>query len=124
LESFFRGEEVPEVPHPDTEKEAAPEKDGLPWQAYALVADREDPATWQLPHHTRQVYRSIKGKVGTEHTVDWELVPAAVAALSRQGFEGRRVQAGEELILEAAAHLAAHYRMAGKPLPDALAALA
>ncbi len=107
-----------------TEQESGLQKDGLPWQAYALVGSREDPDTWKLPHHTRKVYRALKGKVGIEHTVDWELVPAAVAALSRQGFESRRVQASEELILEAAVHLAGHYRKAGRPLPDALAALA
>ncbi|MBM2832791.1 MAG: hypothetical protein HW414_1843 [Dehalococcoidia bacterium] len=55
--------------------------------------------------------------------MDWDSVPAAVAALSQGGFRGQRVQAGPEQILAAAKHLAGHYRAAGKPLPDALAVL-
>jgi hypothetical protein len=96
---------------------------GLPWQAFAIVGDKDNPCTWKLPHHTRQVYRAIKGKVGYEHTVDWENMPLQVAYLSRQGVEGQRVIAEELQILAAAAHLASHYRKAGKPIPDALAVL-
>lgn len=99
-------------------------KEGLPWQAFAIVGDKQDPTTWKLPHHTRQVYRAIKGKVGYEHTVDWENMSLMVLFLSRQGLEGQRVQADSDLILAAAKHLAAHYLKAGKPLPDALAVLA
>ena len=105
---------------PEHDEEKPVEKDGLPWQAYALVGSRDNPDTWQLPHHTRLVYRAVQGKIGTEHTVDWELMPAAVAALSRQ----ERIHASEDLILEAAVHLASHYRKAERPLPDALAVLA
>ena len=96
---------------------------GLPWQAFAIVGDRQDPSTWQLPHHTRQVNRAVQGKMGYEHTIDWENMPLTVAYLSRQGVEGRRVQAEPEQMLAAARHLASHYHKAGKPLPDALAVL-
>jgi len=98
-------------------------KNGLPWQAYAIVGDKADPLTWKLPHHTRQVYRAVKGKIGYEHTVDWENMTQMVAFLSLQGIEGRRVQADESQIVGAARHLASHYQKAGKPLPDALAVL-
>ena len=84
---------------------------------------KESPETWKLPHHTRGIFRAIQGKIGTEHTVDWELMPGAVAALSRQGFEGERVQADAHEILSAAFHLASHYRKADKPLPNTLAIL-
>ncbi|MFC2005995.1 hypothetical protein ACFLVG_03445 [Chloroflexota bacterium] len=48
----------------------------------------------------------------------------AVAALSHEGYRGqKRVDASPEQILQAAKHLAAHYRKADKPLPDTLAAL-
>ena len=51
------------------------------------------------------------------------LMPAAVAALSPGGYRGQRVDASPEEILQAAKHLANHYRKADKPLPDTLAAL-
>ncbi len=105
------------------QSEALGSEADLPWQAYAIVPARDDPATWQLPHHTRQINRAIKGKIGLVHTVDWELVMAAVRAISRQGVDGQRIRAPEQVILAAAAHLAAHYRKAGLPLPDALAVL-
>jgi hypothetical protein len=100
-----------------------PVKNGLPWQAYAIVPDKDNPDTWKLPHHTRQVYRAIKGKIGYEHTVDWENMTPMVAFISWRGVEGQRVQAEEHQILAAARHLAGHYLKAGKPLPDALAVL-
>ena len=105
------------------EEEQRITREGLPWQAFAIVGDKELPPTWKLPHHTRQVYRAIKGKVGYEHTVDWQNMPTQVAYLSRQGVEGQRVIADELQILAAAAHLAAHYRKAGRSVPDALAVL-
>ena len=101
-----------------------PSGGGLPWQAFAIASDKDDPATWKLPHHTRAIFRAIKGKIGIEHTVDWDLMPAAVAALSKGGHQGNRVQASENEILSAAKHLAAHYRKADKDLPDTLAILA
>ncbi len=98
-------------------------KDGLPWQAFAIVGDKEDPDTWKLPHHTRAIFRAIKGKVGHYKTTHWEHCAAAVAALSPGGFRGRRVEATEQQILDAAKHLMRHYQENDKPVPDTLAAL-
>jgi hypothetical protein len=58
-----------------------------------------------------------------EKTVDWDRMPAAVAALSPGGYRGQRVDASEEDIIRAARHLARHYEKADKPIPDTLAAL-
>jgi hypothetical protein len=98
-------------------------KDGLPREAFAIVGDPDDPETWKLPHHKKSILRALKGRLDIEKTVDWELMPAAVAALSPGGYRGRRVEASPEQILQAARHLAAHYLTAGKALPDTLAAL-
>jgi len=98
-------------------------KDGLPHQAYAIVGDREDPDTWKLPHHTKAIFRAIQGKVGHYRTTEGEHLPAAVAALSRGGFRGKRVEATEQQILDAARHLARHCSENGWPTPDTLAAL-
>jgi len=98
-------------------------KEGLPWQAFAIVGDKDDPETWKLPHHTKGIFRALKGRLDIEKTVDWGRMPAAVAALSPVGYRGQRVEASPEDILKAAKHLANHYRKAGKPLPDTLAAL-
>jgi ABC-type tungstate transport system permease subunit len=98
-------------------------KDGLPWQAFAIVGDKEAPATWKLPHHTKAIFRAIKGKVGHYRTTDWEHLAAAVAALSRGGFRGKRVEATDQQILDAARHLSRHYTENDKPVPDTLAAL-
>jgi hypothetical protein len=97
--------------------------EGLPWQAFAIVGDRGDPLTWQLPHHTRAVERAVQGKKGYEHTVDWLLVEKAVLLLSRRGDEGKRVSADPEMIIQGARHLAGHYQKAGRVIPDALCAL-
>ena len=56
---------------------------GLPKEAFAIVGDPEDPDTWKLPHHTRAIFRALQGRIDIEKTVDWNRVPAAVAALSR-----------------------------------------
>jgi len=105
-------------------KEGLPEtKEGLPEEAFAIVGDPEDTETWKLPHHKKSIFRALKGKFDIEKTVDWARMPAAVAALSPKGYRGQRVEAGPEDILQAAKHLAGHYRRAGKPLPDILAAL-
>jgi len=105
-------------------KEGLPKtKEGLPRQAFAIVGDPEDPETWKLPHHTKAIFRALKGKLDIEKTVDWNRMTAAVAALSPGGYRGQRVEASPEDILKAAKHLAEHYRKAGKPLPDTLAAL-
>ena len=98
-------------------------KDGLPKDAFAIVSDPEDTETWKLPHHKRSISRALRGKLDIEKTVDWERMPAAVAALSPGGYRGQRVEASPEEILQAAKHLAGHYRRADKPLPDTLAAL-
>jgi hypothetical protein len=98
-------------------------KGGLPEEAFAIVGDRQDSETWKLPHHKRSIFRALQGKLDIEKTVDWARMPAAVAALSPPGYRGQRVDASPEEILAAAQHLANHYRKAGKPLPDTLAAL-
>jgi len=98
-------------------------KDGLPAEAFAIVGDPADPDTWKLPHHKRSIFRARKGRLDVEKTVDWDRMPAAVAALSPGGYRGQRVDASPEEILRAARHLADHYLKAGKPLPDTLAAL-
>ncbi len=98
-------------------------KEGLPKEAFAIVGDPEDPETWKLTHHKKSIFRALRGKLDIEKTVDWELMPAAVAALSPGGYRGQRVDASPEQILQAAKHLAVHYQHVGKPLPDTLAAL-
>jgi len=98
-------------------------KEGLPKEAFAIVGDPKDPETWKLPHHKKSIFRALRGKLDIEQTVDWERMSAAVAALSPRGYRGQRVDASPEQILQAAKHLAAHYRRAGKSLPDTLAAL-
>ena len=99
-------------------------KEELPREAFAIVGDPEDPDTWQLPHHKKNIFRVLQGKFDIEKTLDWDRVDAAAAALSSSGYRGQRVAASPEEVLEAARHLANHYRKAEKPLPDILAALA
>ncbi len=98
-------------------------KEGLPREAFAIAGDPEDPSTWKLPHHSRAIFRALRGRLDIERTVDWDRMPAAVAALSRGGYRGERVQASEEDIIKAARHLARHYEKAGKSVPDTLGAL-
>ena len=97
--------------------------DGLPREAYAIAGDHDDPERWKLPHHRKSIARALRGKLDIEKTVDWERMPATVAALSPKGHRGQRVDASPEEILPAAKHLAEHYSKAGKPLPDTLAAI-
>ena len=104
-------------------KALLPTKDGLPYQAFAIVGDKEDPATWKLHHHTKAIFRAINGKIGHYRTTEWEMMLAAVAALSLGGYRGKRVEASEGEIIEAARHLARHYQENGKSLPDTLAVL-
>ena len=111
------------IPDPEEEKDLPMLKDGLPVQAYAIAPDKEDPAGWQLPHHTKEVKRAAQGKVGYEHTVDWLLLEKSVQLVSRFGDEGRRVTADPELIIQAARHLAAHFRKGGRQIPTALCVL-
>ena len=98
--------------------------EGLPGEAFAIVGDSEDPDTWRLPHHRRSVLRALRGKLDIEKTVDWDLMGGAVRALSPGGNRRREMTASPEQVLAAAGHLAEHYRKAGRPLPDILAALA
>lgn len=107
-------------------------KEGLPKEAFAIVGDPEDPETWKLPHHTKAIFRALQGRnviasvakqPDIEKTVDWDRMPAAVAALSRGGYRGERVKADPEEIIQAARHLAAHYEKAGKSVPDILGVL-
>jgi ribosomal protein L32E len=98
-------------------------KDELPEEAFAIVGDTADTETWKLPHHKKSILRALKGRLDIEKTVDWERMPAAVAALSPSGYRGRRVEATPGQIINAARHLADHYRKADKPLPDTLAVL-
>jgi len=105
-------------------KEGLPKtKEGLPRETFAIVGDPDEPDTWRLPHHKKSISRAIRGKLDIENTVDWDRMPATVAALSPGGYRGRRVEASPGEILEAAKHLATHYRKADKSLPDILAAL-
>ena len=99
-------------------------REGLPEEAFAIVGDPEDPDTWKLPHHKKSIFRALRGKLDVEKTIDWDLMSAAVAALSLNGYRRRTVEASPEEILEAARHLANHYRKAAQSLPDILAALA
>ena len=98
-------------------------KEGLPREAFVIVGDPDDPETWKLPHHTKDIFRALRGKLNIEKTVNWAKMPAAVAALSRGGYRGERVQADPEDIIRAARHLARHYQKADKPVPDTLGAL-
>lgn len=98
-------------------------KQGLPWEAFAIVGDPDDPETWKLPHHTTAIFRALTGKLDIEATVDWNRISAAVAALSPGGYRGQRVNATPWQVLQAANHLAIHYLKAGKELPDTLKAL-
>jgi hypothetical protein len=98
-------------------------KDGLPAEAFAIVGDPFDPETWQLPHHTRAVFRALTGRFDIERTVDWDGLNAAVAALSPRNRGEHRIEADPEAVIAAARHLATHYQKDGKALPDILAAL-
>ena len=104
-------------------EEALKNKEGLPKEAFAIIGNPEDPETWQLPHHKNSILRAFRRKINIERTVDWERMPVVVAALSPGGYLGQRVDASPEAILQAAEHLAQHYRKASKPLPDTLAVL-
>ncbi len=107
-----------------TVKDGLPKtKEGLPKEAFAILRDPEDPETWKLPHHKKSIFRALRGKINIERTVDWDRMTVAVAALSPGDYRGQRVDASPEEILQAAKHLANHYRKADKPLPDTLAVL-
>jgi len=92
-------------------------KDGFPAQAFAIAPDPKCPDGWQLPHHKLDVLEDVEG------SVDWLLLEKATLLLSLQGDEGRRIAADPALIIDAARHIAGHYRNAGKPIPTALCVL-
>ena len=98
-------------------------REGLPAEAFAIVGDPDDPDSWKLPHHTQAIFRTLKGRLDSERTVDWQRMAAAVAALSPGGYRGRQVEATPEQILAAAHHLASHYQKVGRELPSTLADL-
>ena len=98
-------------------------KEGLPKEAFAIVGDPQDPETWKLPHHTKAIFRALQGRLDIEKTVDWDRMPAAVAALSPGGYRGEQADATREEKVKAARHLANHYRKADRDVPDALGAL-
>jgi hypothetical protein len=64
----------------------------------------------KFPHHTRT------------GAVDWPCMASAIASF-RGSYDRPPVQASPEERLEAARHLAKHYKTASKPLPVRLAAL-
>jgi len=103
-------------------KRKARTKNSLPCEAFALVGNPENPETWRLPHHKKNITRALKGLLDIERTVDWSQVAVAVGALSPLN-PGKRVPASPEEILQAAIHLAEHHRKGNRPLPDILAAL-
>ena len=111
---------IPDDEHDKAEEQEKHVRDGLPRQAFAIVPDQEKPATWKLPHHTRAIFRYLKGRLRLEATVDRDRLPLAAAALSKGGYRGQRVEAPPGAIAEAAAHLAQHYTKAGRPIPDSL----
>ena len=100
------------------------EKQGLPKEGFAIVGDPADPASWQLAHHRKSIIRALSGELDIEKTVDWRRMGAAAATLSPRRRRTDGVNAAPEQVLAAAKHLASHYRKAGRPLPDILAALA
>ena len=104
-------------------KKQSKTKEELPKEAFAIVGNPEDPDTWQLPHHRKSIFRALRGKFDIEKTVDWDRMSVMVAALLPGAYRLRKIAASPEEILAAAGHLAGHYRKAGKPLPDILAAL-
>jgi hypothetical protein len=97
-------------------------KNGLPREAFAIVGDVENPDTWRLPHHRRGIVPALKSGLDVERTVDWRQMAVAVSALSPL-IPAKRVPASPEEVLQAALHLAEHYRKGNRPLPDILAAL-
>ena len=107
----------------DELKASHPLKDGLPYQAFAVAADLNNPATWLAPHHTRSISAAPKNAAAGEQTLDWQKLEEAVRMLSRQGIDGSRIKASPETLVAVARHLAGHYSEAGRPLPDALAVL-
>ena len=104
-------------------RKAVKTRDGRSAGAFAIVGDPAEPETWWLLHHTRATPGTPANRRDMELPVDWGLLASAVAALSPRLRGERRVATDPGTIIAAARHLASHYREAGKPLPDILAAL-
>lgn len=103
-------------------KQTKPTKEDLLREAFAIAGEPANPDTWHLPHHKKSIRRALKGTIDVEQTIDWAQVALAVNMLSPLN-KAKRVRVSPEDILEAANHLAGHYRKVNKPLPDILAAL-
>jgi len=97
-------------------------KDGLPEAAFAVAGEPDETSTWHFPHHRKSVMRALRGKAEIEETVDWPQMEVVMQSLyARRRHVG--IEISPEEVLKAARHLAGHFRFAGKPLPDVLAAL-
>jgi hypothetical protein len=107
----------PKLKNADKPEGPSLQKDGLPAYAFAIVPNPADPDGWQLPHHTGQVVKDVEG------SVEWPLIEKSTLLLSLHGNEGCRVSADPALIIDAARHIAGHYRTAGKPIPIDLCVL-
>lgn len=97
--------------------------DGLPKEAFAIVPDEKIPAIWMLPHHNQKILRAVQRKASIEDSVDWDLMATAVLSISHRGINGKRIEADPQDVLDAAKHLAEHYRKANKPIPIELCVL-
>ena len=64
----------------------------------------------KFPHHTRR------------GAIDWPVMPSVIASF-RGSYNRPPVQATPEEKIEAARHLAEHYRHARKPIPPYLSAI-
>lgn len=117
------GKRTPRLKPDQPEKSLPMLKDGLPMQAFAIMGSGDDPEQWQLPHHSKLIIRALTGHTGIEQSVDWLLLEKCVTLLSRYGDEGRRVTADPALIINAARHLAGHYRKCGRQIPVTLCVL-
>jgi len=95
-------------------------KDGLPSQAFAIVEDPDSPSTWYLPHHTGRISQALAGSCSLESTVDWMLMLRAIVALSYPNITSQCPTSDKRLLFDGARHLLSHYRIAGRPVPNAL----
>ena len=54
-------------------KETLPKtEDGFPKETFAIIGNPDNPETWKLPHHKKNISRALKGKLDIEKTVDWD----------------------------------------------------
>ncbi|MDZ4247364.1 MAG: hypothetical protein U1D67_09635 [Dehalococcoidia bacterium] len=97
-------------------------KDGLPMQAFAVIGVKHDNRTWELPHHSLSVLKDHRRGFSLEKSVDWEFMEIAVSRMALGDYRYDPLVVLPEAKIEAARHMAAHYRAAGKPVPDILQA--